>query len=169
MIKRRSTSLAIVTALALVLAACASSSETGSTPAPTAISALTTPDSVPPPPELDAARIAAGEATYRQYCSACHGADLSGDPQWKTRNTDGSLRPPPHDSSGHTWHHSDQLLLSLTRDASGLEESRMPAFGAILTDDEIATVLEFFKSTWGPEERAFQWQVTWTEQQRAES
>ena len=36
----------------------------------------------------------------------------------------------------------------------------MPAFGDILTDDEIVSVLEFLKSTWGPEERAFQWQVT---------
>lgn len=167
MIKRRSTSLAAATVLAVALAACASDPDTGSTP--TAISALTTPDNVPPPPDLDAARIAAGEATYRQYCSACHGADLAGDPQWKTRNSDGTLRPPPHDSSGHTWHHSDQLLLTLTRDGSDLEESRMPAFGSTLNDDEIATVLEFFKSTWGPEERAFQWQVTWTEQKRAES
>lgn len=169
MIKRRSTSLAAVTVLAVALAACASDPETGSTPPPTAISALTTPDNVPPPPQLDAAQVVAGEVTYRQYCSSCHGADLAGDPQWKTRNSDGSLRPPPHDSSGHTWHHSDQLLLTLTRDGSGLEESRMPAFGGMLTDDEIASVLEFFKSTWGPEERAFQWQVTWTEQQRAES
>ena len=169
MLKWRSTSLATVTALALVLAACASDPGAGSTPTPTAISALTTPDQVPPPPGLDAARVAAGEATYRQYCASCHGTDLAGDPEWKTRNSDGSLRPPPHDSSGHTWHHSDQLLLTLTRDGDDLEESRMPAFGGTLTNDEIASVLEFFKSTWGPEERAFQWQVTWTEQQRAES
>ncbi len=169
MLNQRSTSLAAVTVLALALAACTSNPDTGSTPTPTAISALTTPEQVPPPPELDAARIAAGEVTYLQYCSSCHGTDLAGDPQWKTRNGDGSLRPPPHDSNGHTWHHSDQLLISLTRDGSGLEESRMPAFGATLADDEIATVLEFFKSTWGPQERAFQWQVTWTEQQRMES
>ena len=56
-----------------------------------------------------------------------------------------------------------------TRDGAELEESRMPAFGDSLTDDEIISVLEFFKSTWGHEERAFQWHVTWTEQQRTES
>ena len=118
----------------------------------------------------DAHKLGQGfRSIYDEYCSSCHRADLSGDPEWKKRNSDGSLRPPPHDSNGHTWHHSDQLLLTLTRDGAELEESRMPAFGAILTDDEIISVLEFLKSTWGHEERAFQWHVTWTEQQRTES
>jgi hypothetical protein len=41
----------------------------------------------------------------------------------------------------------------------------MPTFQGILTDDEILSILEFFKSEWGDEERAFQWQVTWQGQQ----
>ena len=165
MITWRVTLVVPVVAAALVLSACVSSSGTGTAPASPLDQGRGGAGQVPNAPQLDAARVAEGEAIYGQYCSSCHGADLSGDPGWKTRNADGSFRPPPHDNSGHTWHHSDGLLLALTRDGSGLPESRMPRFGNALTDDEIGAVFEFLKSTWGPEERAFQWQVTWTEQQ----
>jgi signal transduction histidine kinase len=33
----------------------------------------------------------------------------AGDPYWRTPNKDGSYPPPPHDSSDHTNHHSDQV------------------------------------------------------------
>ena len=35
-------------------------------------------------------------------------------------------------------------------------KSDMPAFGDVLTDEEIWTILSFIKSTWPPKERAFQ-------------
>lgn len=162
---RRTVSLVPVIAAALILSACASNLSTGSTLVPLSTSNPPTADQAPPVPPLDADRVRAGEASYGQYCASCHRADLSGDPDWKTRNADGSLRPPPHDNTGHTWHHSDALLLSLTRDESVFPESRMPSFGGTLTDDEIVAVLEFIKSSWGPEERTLQWQITWREQQ----
>lgn len=119
----------------------------------------------PPPPELDSQLVADGEALYQQSCASCHGTDLSGEPNWKTRKPDGSYPPPPHDSTGHTWHHSDQLLLELIRDGSEFPESRMPAFAEQLTDEEIVSILEFLKSVWGEQERGFQWEITWRETQ----
>ena len=104
--------------------------------------------------------VARGEDLYQQHCASCHRADLSGDPEWKTPNEDGSYPPPPHDSSGHTWHHSDQILLEIIRDGSAFPQSRMPSFGDRLSDEEILTILEFFKANWGPEEREYQRQVT---------
>ena len=165
MISRRTVSLVPVIAAALILSACASSSKVDTTPAPSPDDGSAVASQAPPTPPLDAGRVRAGEVTYNQYCASCHRADLSGDPDWKTRNADGSLRPPPHDNTGHTWHHSDALLLSLTRDDSVFPESRMPSFGGTLTDDKIIAILEFIKSSWGPEERAFQWQITWRDQQ----
>ncbi len=114
----------------------------------------------PPPPDLDPAAVEAGTALYQAHCASCHGADLSGAPNWQTPNPDGSYPPPPQDSSGHTWHHSDQLLLALIRDGSDFEQSRMPAFGDRLTDEEILSILDFFKSEWGERERNFQWDIT---------
>lgn len=118
---------------------------------------------VPPLPTLDASAVAAGERLYGQYCAACHGANLAGAADWKTQLADGSLPPPPHDSSGHTWHHADSLLLSITRDGGDVAaNSRMPAFDGQLSDDEISAILTFLKSRWGEEERKFQWWVTVT-------
>ena len=166
MFNRRTVSLVPVIAAALILSACASNPGTSTTLVPplTSSSAAAA-EEIPPTPPLDPDRVKAGEVIYGQYCASCHRADLSGDPDWKSRNADGSLRPPPHDATGHTWHHSDALLLSLTRDDSVFPESRMPSFGGTLTDDEIASVFEFIKASWGPEEREFQWQITWREQQ----
>jgi mono/diheme cytochrome c family protein len=118
---------------------------------------------VPPLPTLDASAVAEGERLYAQYCAACHGANLEGADLWKVRLADGFLPPPPHDSSGHTWHHADDLLLTLIRDGSGDETtSRMPAFGDQLSDDEILDILSFFKSRWGAEQRDYQWLATAT-------
>ena len=120
--------------------------------APDAIS-----DADEPPDHEEVAR---GEDLYQQHCASCHRADLSGDPEWKTPNDDGSYPPPPHDSSGHTWHHPDRFLLEIIRDGSDFPQSRMPSFGDRLSDEDILTILDFFKANWGPEEREFQRQVT---------
>ena len=116
---------------------------------------------VPPLPILNPENVAQGETLYSQYCARCHGANLEGVPNWKQRLPDGSLPPPPHDSSGHTWHHSDELLISITESGGNpVDNSKMPPFGEQLTRDEIGAILEFIKSQWGREEREYQWWVT---------
>lgn len=97
-------------------------------------------------------QVALGERVYRDHCAACHGADLEGQPQWQTRRPDGRLPAPPHDESGHTWHHADEVLFRITKNGvSALVpgyESDMPAYAAVLTDEEIWSVLAFIKSRW---------------------
>jgi len=107
-----------------------------------------------------------GGELYRASCASCHGADLNGAPDWRTPNEDGSYPPPPHDSSGHTWHHPNRVLVEIIRDGSDLPQSRMPAFGAQLTDEDIEAIIEFIKTSWGPQERAYQNQVTGQDQAR---
>jgi len=56
----------------------------------------------------DAARLVArGEAVYRMHCASCHGRNLEGQPEWQSRDKEGFLPAPPHDESGHTWHHPE--------------------------------------------------------------
>jgi len=151
---------AAILALAIALAGC---STTGSAPTTVNLPPLPGSPTVPaeePLPELDPNSIAAGEELYGRFCASCHGADLEGDPDWKTPNGDGSYRPPPQDGSGHTWHHGDDLLVSIILDGSAFDQSRMPRFTGQLTEAEVLSILEFFKSTWGSEERGFQWGVT---------
>lgn len=144
----------------LLMAGCSNASDSATTiDVPPLPGSPATPTDVPLP-ELDAEKVAVGADLYAQYCSSCHGADLKGDPDWRVPNEDGSYPPPPQDSSGHTWHHSDALLSEIILVGSDFPQSRMPAYGAQLTESDVAAILEFFKSTWGPQERTLQWQVT---------
>lgn len=115
---------------------------------------------VPPLPTLDPRMVAQGEPLYAQHCASCHGANLEGVPDWKIIQPDGKLLSPPHDSSGHTWHHPDDLLLSVLADGGDPSISDMPGFRDVLTDEEMITILEFIKSAWGQEELEFQWWIT---------
>jgi mono/diheme cytochrome c family protein len=98
--------------------------------------------------------LALGQRIYAQHCAACHGAKLEGQPNWRQRLPNGRMPAPPHDESGHTWHHSDRVLFAITRNglvppyAPPGYESDMPAFGGKLTDDEIRAVLAYIKSHW---------------------
>ncbi|MBT3188001.1 MAG: cytochrome c [Anaerolineae bacterium] len=118
---------------------------------------------VPPVPVLDAEEIAQGKVTYNQYCVSCHGADLEGVPNWKISQPDGTLLPPPHDSNGHTWHHPDTLLLQIISDGGLPENGNMPAFSETLSEEDIYAVLAFIKTSWGAEERDFQWWISTTQ------
>jgi mono/diheme cytochrome c family protein len=104
--------------------------------------------------------LAAGERVYLAHCAACHGARLEGQPNWRTPGADGRLPAPPHDASGHTWHHADEVLFNITKHgvakAANLPDhkSAMPAYDGVLSDDEIIAVLSWIKSRWPPEVRA---------------
>jgi mono/diheme cytochrome c family protein len=123
----------------------------------------------PPPPHAlrpdDAEVTARGRALYQQHCAACHGAQLQGQPNWRVRDAAGRLPAPPHDASGHTWHHPDEVLFRITKygvaKAANLEdyESAMPAYGGVLSDAEIVAVLSWIQSQWPPEIRRAQREV----------
>lgn len=105
----------------------------------------------------DAAQVAAGERVYHTYCAVCHGAALEGQPEWRRRLPSGRLPAPPHDDTGHTWHHSNTELIAMVRDgmvpplAPEGYESDMPAYAGILSDEEIRAVLAFIQSRWSDE------------------
>jgi mono/diheme cytochrome c family protein len=107
-------------------------------------------------PYLDGQRVSAGQLVYNNNCASCHGAGLEGQPNWQTRTSTGYLPAPPHDETGHTWHHSDQMLFDFTkygpqRFAGADYKSTMPAYEGKLTDEEIWNVLAFIKSQWSEE------------------
>jgi mono/diheme cytochrome c family protein len=98
--------------------------------------------------------IGQGERIYQVRCAACHGANLEGQADWRERGPSGLLPAPPHDESGHTWHHPDEQLFQITKlgvaKAAGLPDYKtaMPAFEGVLSDEEIIAVLSFIKSRW---------------------
>lgn len=104
--------------------------------------------------------IARGKDIYAQYCTSCHGANLEGQPNWRTRQSNGRLPAPPHDASGHTWHHSDRELFEMVK--HGIPEivpgyqTDMPKYDDVMSDTDIWAVLSFIESTWSPDIRARQ-------------
>src|SRR5688500_20019378 len=62
-----------------------------------------------------AAQIAQGHALYGAHCAKCHGKNLEGQPNWRTPLPSGRLPAPPHDKTGHTWHHADDALSGLPK------------------------------------------------------
>jgi mono/diheme cytochrome c family protein len=152
---------ALIVAVALVAVAC-SQGEPAPTGGPIDFLGIGEP---PPMPILNPNQVELGRERYGTHCASCHGVDLSGHPDWKTPEPDGSYRPPPHDSSGHTWHHPDSLLIEIIRDGGGFEGSKMPGFGEVLSDEEITSILSYLKSEWTLEERGHQWRMTWQDRQ----
>lgn len=110
----------------------------------------------------DTKQINRGQKVYQRFCSLCHGAKLEGQPNWRQRNPDGKLPAPPHDETGHTWHHADALLFGIIKEglvppyAPADYKSDMPGWGDTLKDEDILAVLAFIKSRWPAETRKIQ-------------
>lgn len=104
--------------------------------------------------------LADGKQIYAERCASCHGANLEGQPHWKVRLPSGRLPAPPHDASGHTWHHSDAQLFRITKEGPGAivpgYQTDMPGFAGVLSDAEIIAVLDYIKSTWPAHEQDVQ-------------
>jgi len=101
-----------------------------------------------PPAPLGAGdpRMVAGEAIYRDQCSACHGLEGRGTP---------FLFPSLADSSVVRAQDTATLVrivLRGTRSAATATEPTapgMPAYGGQLTDAQVAAVLTFIRNAWG--------------------
>ncbi len=107
--------------------------------------------------EMEDRDLTNGRVLYGDHCASCHGINLEGQPNWQTPDDNGVLPAPPHDETGHTWHHDNQLLFEYTRlggeaalavrGVTGFA-SGMPGFSDELTNNEIWDILAYIRSTW---------------------
>jgi len=110
----------------------------------------------------DSVQVAQGKSVYDAHCASCHGVNLEGQENWRKRKPDGRLPAPPHDDTGHTWHHPDKMLVGII--TNGLVppyapegyETDMQAWHDTLTEAEIWAVLAFIKSQWSEESQRVQ-------------
>lgn len=108
-----------------------------------------------------------GKHLYETYCASCHGVSLEGQLRWRHRMANGRLPAPPHNDSGHTWHHPDHQLIDITKrgivggvNAPDGYQSDMPSFGQQLSDEQIRQILAYIKSMWNKDSLSRQRQVT---------
>ncbi|SMX39818.1 c-type cytochrome [Octadecabacter ascidiaceicola] len=97
--------------------------------------------------------VAEGEALYVDLCASCHGANLEGQDNWRNLGPNGRALAPPHDETGHTWHHPDEQLFQIVKVGTAAlvgngYESDMAGYSGILSDAQILAVMAFIKSTW---------------------
>src|SRR6266567_1918124 len=112
-------------------------------------------------PQPDPKEVKSGRGVYDRYCASCHGANGQGAPNWQERDEHGELPAPPHDAEGHTWRHSDAELYEMVskgwRDPfNKTTRLTMPAFGSVLSPDQIRAVVTYLKTLWTPEQTEFQ-------------
>jgi len=102
-----------------------------------------------------------GQTVYNTQCASCHG--INGEGQFPDAPLEpditGRYGAPPHDDTGHTWHHDDDLLIRIIREGGMGDPTNfyaMPALGSVLSDAEIKAVLAYIKTMWTQEHIDFQ-------------
>lgn len=112
-------------------------------------------------------QVAVGKRIYELHCASCHGVRLEGHPDWRKKLPNGRMPAPPHDATGHTWHHTDSVLFGITKYgmlpgkyAPSDYRSDMPAFIDTLSKEEVWAVVAYIKSFWPQEIREAQRDLT---------
>jgi mono/diheme cytochrome c family protein len=139
----------IIAAIVLVASACSSAGDT-------AVIA-------PAAPNSEVYRL--DQTVYNTQCASCHG--VNGEGQFPDapleRDVTGRYGAPPHDDTGHTWHHDDDLLLRIVREGGMGDPVNfyvMPAFETVLSKEEMEAVIAYIKTMWTPEQQAAQHERT---------
>ena len=89
-----------------------------------------------------------GVALFRQHCAVCHGQNAEGTENWRTRDAQGNLPPPPLNGSAHAWHHPMAMLGRVINGGGAPFGGIMPSFEGTLTDAQILQIIASFQSHW---------------------
>ena len=101
-------------------------------------------------------QVAAGAAVYRENCASCHKDNAEGTPEWRQRNVNGVLPPPPLNGTAHAWHHPLSVLRMVVKRGGAPVGGTMPAFQDKLTDEQVDAVIAWVQSHW-PEDIYAHW------------
>jgi mono/diheme cytochrome c family protein len=91
-------------------------------------------------------RMVAGQAIYRDQCSACHGLDGRGSPQLFPSLADSSVARSEDPAT------QIRIVLRGARSVATAAEPTapgMPSYGRQLTDAEVAALLTYIRNSWG--------------------
>ena len=95
-----------------------------------------------------AEQVDTGATLYAQKCASCHKPNAEGTPDWKTRDANGRLPPPPLNGTAHTCHHPLEILRTVVRRGGAPVGGSMPAFDDKLSSQDIDAILAWVQSHW---------------------
>jgi len=93
-------------------------------------------------------QVDAGAVLYLQNCETCHKKNAEGTAEWKTRDANGKLPPPPLNGTAHAWHHPLSILRTVVMRGGAPVGGSMPAFGDKLDATQIDAILAWVQSHW---------------------
>lgn len=96
------------------------------------------------------AHVAHGAKVFARHCAGCHGERGEGAHDWRRRDANGNLPPPPLNGTGHTWHHPSAVLLKVIMEGSP-GGGNMPAWAGVISANDAAAAIAWFQSQWPDE------------------
>ena len=96
-------------------------------------------------------QVAAGAVLYKTHCASCHKENTEGTAEWRKRDANGKLPPPPLNGTAHTWHHSLDVLRTVVKRGGEPVGGSMPPFAEKLDRDEIDAILAWVQTHWSDE------------------
>jgi mono/diheme cytochrome c family protein len=89
-----------------------------------------------------------GKEIFATHCASCHGKNAEATPDWKSLDANSNYPPPPLNGTAHAWHHPLSVLKLVIEQGGEPMGGQMPAWGDVLTDQEIVKVIASFQSYW---------------------
>ena len=96
-------------------------------------------------------QIVVGQQVFKQNCAACHGEQAQGTLEWRKRDANGNLPPPPLNGAAHAWHHPMSVLLRTIERGGVPLGGTMPAFANQLVQEDRLAAIAYFQDFWSDE------------------
>lgn len=107
-----------------------------------------------------------GHILYTAWCAGCHGdkgeGQFPGTPLEPSPVTQ-LYGAPPHNPTGHSWHHSDDLLVRYVIEGGFTDPTAfypMPGFGRRMSEQDARRLIGYIKTLWTDEQRMMQARTT---------
>ena len=94
-------------------------------------------------------QVSRGMPLFAQHCAVCHGEWGQGLAEdWRKTDANGNYPPPPLNGTAHTWHHPTEVLLRTINNGGVPLGGVMPAFGAVIDEQQALDIIAYFQSLW---------------------
>ena len=102
------------------------------------------------------AQRARGDVLFQANCQVCHGKEGVATENWRKRDANGNLLPPPLNGTAHTWHHSPAVLIKTIEEGGSKLGGTMPGFAEKLSLQDMVAIIGYLNSLW-PNEIYSRW------------